>query len=231
MQGAWRVLGEFGHWASLLPLAFCAIQYLRQRDPEPNAWLLSAAFAVSFLADQVGARLQAHHVNNWWVAFVYTPLQFSLFAAIVTRRFPVQVMGVFLLMVVGILSLIRGPVTEPETMVHVIGGLLVGWLAFDSRPMEKYRTALLVYGLATAPFLIGLAVIPWSSGWWLPMWGGFQAMRLLALAFMVRALWTAPTLRLEVTDGPRTRQATAGHRTSVRVADGRHRHAMAASDH
>lgn len=231
MEGAWRVLGEVGHWASLLPLAVCAIQYLRHREPEPNAWLLSASFAVSFLADQVGARLQAHHVNNWWVSFVYTPIQFGLFAAIVTRRFPVQIMSVFLLGLVGLLSFIRGPVTEPETMVHVIGGLLVAWLAFDSQPMAKYRTAILVYGLATAPFLVSLAVIPWGSAWWLPVWGGFQLMRLLALAFMVRALWTAPTLRLEVTDGPRTRQAAAGHRASVRIADGRHRHAMAASDH
>jgi hypothetical protein len=231
MEGAWRVLGEVGHWASLLPLAFCALQYLRHRDAEPNAWLLSAAFAVSFLADQVGDRLAAYHVNNWWVTFVYTPIQFGLFVAIVTRRFPVQITSVFLLGLVGILSFIRGPVTEPETMVHVIGGLLVGWLAFDSKPMAPYRTAILIYGLATVPFLGAMAVIPWESAWWLPMWGGSQLMRLLALAFMVRAIWTAPTLRLEVADGPRTRQAAAGHRPPVRVADGRHRHAMAASDY
>lgn len=234
MLTGWRAFGEVAHWASLVPLLVCVVVWMRshysEHIPEPNAWLLAGAFAVSFVADQVGARLQAHHMNNWWVIHVYAPLQFSLFLVIVTRRFPVQVLGVFLLVLIGVLSILRGPLTEPETMVHVIGGLLVAWLVYDSQPMRRYRSAVMVYGLGTAPCLLALAVLDWSSVWWWPTWGAYQAVRLVALGLMVRALWTAPTLRLEVSNGPRTREAAVGHRPPLRVAGSDNRHAMAAEN-
>lgn len=194
----------------VLVLACLAVEWKRTVSPE--AWLIVAGFFVSFIADTVGYSLAAMGRNTWWLTYVYVPLQFGIWITALTRSRAVRWVGVLGLLAIAGSSLLRGPLTVPETVVQVGAGLGVAWLAWGIP--APYRPALLLYCLGAVPFLVGMAVLPMQHPGWLWVWVGYQSVRLLAVGFMVRALLPRP--HLEVVDGRGHASSGRGERRLAR---------------
>jgi hypothetical protein len=193
------LLAEMGHYAGALPLLVCVLVALaRKEDPPPAAWLLSAAFFVSYVADTIAAPLGARHLNTWWLGYLYAPLQMGLFAMVVAQHRAVRSVTVTALLLMALVSALRGTLAAPETMVQVVGALAIAWLAWGSDALGRYRAPVLLYCVAGAPLLLLMGVIDINARAWLYVWAGYQVVRVVALGWMTWAL-----VRKEVSYGPR----------------------------
>lgn len=201
-----RVLQEAAHWAAAIPLAVCLYLCLRNRNPMPDAWLLACAFFVSWIADNA-LKITAASGNNWWLVYLYVPIQFALFIGLLTQARALRTVGIGALALLAVLSVSRGTLDRPETFVQVAGGAMVGLLAWQHSTIGKYRSALLVYCVAAIPSVILMGAIepPPRPEWglWMFAWAAYQLVRITAMALMVSALIRQPYLRLmEADDGP-----------------------------
>jgi hypothetical protein len=200
-MSALLLVGQVAHWAALLPLIVCVVLALRRQLAAPEAVLLACAFAVSFIAEQGGRALALQGINNWWISYVAYPIQFGLFAALLTDR-PVRSVAVAAVFLMAVVSALRGTLGAPETLVQVCGGALVGFFALEHKRLAPYRAALLTYCIATIPFLLVLGFLqPNASGFWIVSWLAYQAIRVFALLMVGRALFVTESQR-EVPDGP-----------------------------
>jgi len=192
-------LNDAAMWMGLIPLAACGVVWLWRWFVPPNAVLLSLGFAVSFLADLTGKALAEQHVNSWFLSFLWPPIQLAIWWAVIAQRDRVRWAGVLGILAAGALSMIQGPLTGLELVVRGLGAIIVTILAFKTVGFERYRLAILVTGSAMLVFGIPMKVVPNTLPVWLWVWGGFQAMRLVALLLMARAILFPRTL--EVIDG------------------------------
>lgn len=213
-----RVVQEAGHWCAAVPLLACFIQQLRHRNPTPDAWLLSCAFFVSVIADSVMA-ITAASGNNWWIAYIYTPIQFALFVAVLTQARALRTVALAAILMLAIVSAARGTLGAPETVVQVLGGGLVGLMVLEQPRLGRYQSALLIYCWATIPFLIIMgATVPAIDGVWVWSWGIYQLVRVTAMVLMTIALVRQPVLRLLEDHGHGTGQTAGGWWGSVHLA-------------
>lgn len=221
----WALISEVGHYATLAPLVICLIRSLAKREPTPEAWLLSGAFFVSFITDQIGIQLALEGRNNWWTIYIEAPIQFGLFAAVVAQRRAIRSMAVMGILMLGLVGALRGTLGRPETLTQVIGGLLVSWLVIDVPRLKRYRPALLVYCLAAAPFLLAMGSIDPYAPVWPWIWTGYVGTRVVALSLMSWALVREVTQEAPhgswLVDHPRER------RVGVRGVGGGDRHVLA----
>ena len=186
-------------WIGLLPLLACGVYWIRHVTPPANAVLLSLGFAVSFLADLTGKTLAAEGVNTWFLSFIWPPVQLAWWWAVIAQRDSVRWTGSLAILLAGLLSLLQGPLMALELVVRCLGALAVILLAWKSVGIERYRPAILVTGVAMIVFALPLRFTPVDHWLWLVMWGGFQAMRLVALLLMAWAILSPKPL--EVVDG------------------------------
>jgi len=214
----WDLLSWASYWSSVVPLFVCLILWASGKNPIQEAWLISAAFLVSFVADSFAAVLALQGANNWWLSYLFAPLQFGLLIAAVTERRDVRTVALIGLGMMAVVSLTRGTLDSPETFVKVIGGAVVGLLVFDGAA-RRYRVPLLLYCLATAPWLLAMGAVPREHVAWLWIWAAYLLTRIAALGWMARVL-VRPVLTLEVEHGPGEHQILGERRARVRSARG-----------
>ena len=227
----WEVIQEIGHYGSLLPLLMCAwCERRRGIEVAPEVWSLGGVLAVSFVADQAQAVMMARHLNTWPVTYVFAPVQFSLWIALLTpndarRWVPIAILGL-----VALGSLWRGPVTGPETVIQVGAGAYVAFLAWGHETLRRYRVVMLTYTLAAIPFLLGMVAAPLDAPAWPYLWAGYQAVRVVSWGVFMAALWRVYGPHRSETVGrddrvagrvlvlpSRQQVATPGHRKPRRV--------------
>jgi glucan phosphoethanolaminetransferase (alkaline phosphatase superfamily) len=183
---------QSGYWASVLPLLACLVMGTRGRDPIPDVWILSVGLAVSFFVDTVAADLAARGLSTWGLTYLLAPIQYGVLLLAVTRHRPVFVLFLVALVALAVASTARGPLTAPETVVEVVGGLVVGWLALGREDLP-HRRALWTYCLGLAPLLILLAAVPRDRPAWLSIWVAYQAVRVLALVWLTGGILQGAT--------------------------------------
>lgn len=223
----WDALSYLSYWGSVLPLVACAVLRILKRDPKPDAWLLSAGFFVSFLADSLAALLAIRGINNWWLSYVFAPLQFGILIAVVAQRREVRTVALTGLLILGLVSALRGTLDSPETLVKVVGGLLVGWLIIDIPTLKRFRIPVLLYCVASIPWLLAMGAVPRIEPVWLWLWAGYLLTRILALGWMTVALWRALPV-VEVGHGFGEHQIPRERRAGIRRPRSGHRHVLAA---
>jgi len=221
----WDILSYLSYWSSTLPLLACAVLYLLHRHPSTDAWLLSAAFFVSFIADSLAAALAVQHLNNWWLSYAFAPLQFGLLLYVVSIRNDVRNVALIGLFLLAIASATRGTLNAPETFVKVVGGAVVGLLILEG-PIRRYRGPVLLYCMGAIPWLLAMGAVPREQPAWFWLWAAYLVTRILALGWMVRAL-TRPVLTVEVQHGSGQHQVFGERRTRVRRAGGGGGHGLA----
>jgi hypothetical protein len=222
----WDVLSYLSYWSSILPLLACAVLYLVKRPASSDAWLLSAAFFVSFIADSLAAALAQQGINNWWLSYAFAPLQFGLLLYVVSARTDVRNVALIGLLLLAIASVTRGTLDAPETFVKVIGGALVGLLVLHG-PVRRFRGPVLLYCMGAIPWLLAMGAVPREQPAWFWLWVAYLITRITALGWMVRAL-TRPTLTVEeVRHGSGQREVFGERRARVRRAGGGARHGLA----
>jgi hypothetical protein len=186
-------------WAGLLPLAACAVYWIWRWTPPANAVLLSVGFAVSFIADLIGKTLAEQQINTRFLSFLWPPVMLALWWAIVAVRESVRWTGVITILLGGMLSFIQGPLEGLEIVVRCLGSIAIILLVWKTVGFERYRVSMLVMALGMIVFAIPLKAVPTSHPVYLYVWGGFQAVRLVALLLMAWAILAPRTL--EVIDG------------------------------
>ena len=225
----WDLLGWGGYFAGIAPLAVCVVLMLRHRDPPPDAWLLSAAFAVSYVADSFALNLAREHMTNWWVDYVYAPIQFGLILAVVAQSRAVRTVLLLGVAVLAQLSAWRGTLDAPETLVRVSAGLLAAWLVWPVPSLAPYRGPLRLFCLATACGAFLMAVVPREAAIWLYVWAVYRTACIVALCWMCRQL-CRPLLALEVADGAPEPGPMDQLRPWLRLVSGGRGHGMEAEE-
>jgi len=196
MRPTWAAALQWAGWfAPLVPVAVC----LAVRGRGPNAVLLACAFCVSFVADTMGAVYANAGVNTWWLGYVYAPIQFSLLAAIVIEDRAVRHAAVLSIVALGTVSALRGTVEAPETVVRVIGGVAIAWLA--GHHVSRYRRPVQLYCAGAAPLILVMASVPRTAAVWPVAWGLYQGLRIFALVWLAWAILRAPPYGMEVRGG------------------------------
>src|SRR5690606_38102102 len=110
--------------------------------------------------DAVGLYLRAQGVNNWWLLYVYAPIQIVMLLAVVARSREVRLVLTLGFVWTALLSAMRGPLTAQEVVIQGTGGLVVWFLAWQNRDVRAFEPALRAYCLwATGP-LVGMALAP-----------------------------------------------------------------------
>src|SRR5688500_4321128 len=161
----WDVLTYLSYWGSILPLLACAVLALLGRARSADAWLLSAAFFVSFIADSLAAALAVQGTNNWWRSYAFAPLQVGLLLYVVSTRGDVRNVALIGLMLLAVVSVARGTLEAPETFVKVIGGAVVGLLIIEG-PVRRFRGPVLLYCMGAIPWLLAMGAIPRERPAW-----------------------------------------------------------------
>lgn len=171
-----RLASELFHWAALLPLAACAVGWWRQRDPGAFAWLLAVAVGLSAVADSLSAMVAAQGQPNAWVGYLVGPLQLGLVVALVAPSVAIRWVLWVGLASLAVASALRGPLDRQETVIEVVGGLLVGWLA-----VGPFASSIRLFWGWTIPATVGLvAAVPGSSVWW-GCWWVYQGVRMVGI--------------------------------------------------
>lgn len=179
MATGWLVLRDLAHYAPLVPVAAILWERFHHREPGDATVLLVGALFVSFLADQAGAVLPG---NDWWLSYIFAPIQFALLAVAVSGKHPVRWLFVAWLLMLGGVSALRGPLDRPETIVQVAGGLFVAFLALGG--VSRFRGAIWLYCLGTIPGLLWMAAFAPSDPFWLWGYGAYQGARLIGLGWV-----------------------------------------------
>jgi len=208
----WDALSYLSYWSSTAPLLVCAVLWCLRRNPTEEAWLLSAAFFVSFIADSLGAVLALRGINNWWLSYAFAPLQFGLLIWTVAEQRPVRNVALIGLLLLAAVSAVRGTLDAPETFVKVIGGAVVAVLVLEGPMVRRYRGPVLLYCLGAIPWLLAMGAIPRERPLWLYVWVGYLVTRIVALGWMVQVVNT-PVLTVEVRHGPGEHQVPGERRT------------------
>lgn len=183
----WVLVSEIGHWSSVAPLLACAVLAHRRQHVTPEMWLLSAAFGVSFAADQVALRFALAGKDNMWLGLIWAPIQFGMFGAVVAPTRAVRVMVLAFLGAVTLAAALQSPAPQVSTVVQVVGGLVVAFLVWQSPTFRPYRGPVMVYGLLTLPGILVFGSVPFGSTWYAG-WMAYHAARVLALLWMVRVI-------------------------------------------
>lgn len=211
-----RVIAELGHFAPLVPMLMCVVLQIFGRNPSPHAWLLTCAFFVSFISDQIAAVTSGF---NLWLFYFYAPLQLGLVAAVLAPTLKVRAITIApILIAAGISIAFSQGFANVEYLTQVIGGLVIVYLMKNLRlQISWYALPLTVYFVLTIPPLLVMGyTTPALSGPWFNAWATYQGLRVLALVLMAGVLVWKPYLRLEaVTDGPRTGEITAERRSAI----------------
>ena len=234
------VLQQVGYYAAILPLALCFLLFCFHRDPIPDAWLLSAVFAISFLADTVMRHLAVIGGNNWWVGYFVYPVQFGILISVVAQHRRVRILLLALLLGLALTSAAlmlmfvlhnKKLMIPPEAVVRVAAGIMCAVLVIGVPNLSRFKWPVLLYGVGCIPGIWGMVAIPRTDPEWLWPWSAYQVVRLAAVGWLAYAV-LQPHL-LEVTDGPRTTQAGGApvldtDRFGLRPLGGGRRHVMAA---
>lgn len=200
------IMQEIGHFAPVLPMAVCLLLMLRKREPSPDAVLITCAFFISFIADQMGAFMAEQGMTNRWLFYVYGPIQFGLLAHVLAPSgLKRRAVGIVLLM--AVISAVSG-VSDAETLVSIAAGLMITMLV-ATVPLGRFKAPIVVYCAGAIPFLLMMeASPPATHGPWIVGWFGYQAVRVVALLWLSYALMRQPGL--EVSDGLGNGEAAAG---------------------
>ena len=213
------------HYAALLPVLAVAWAALRGRVPRGPVRLLAAAFALSWVADSVGAKLQAVGQPTLWVTFILAPVQYALILLAVRPASFRRTVWLFFGLVV-LASWAGGDWSGIEIMVHVVCGAWVCLVIARQPDLEHVRTAVLVYCGLAIPWLLTMGFADPYGIVWPVAWYGYQTVRIAALAMLGYFVVSQPRMRLEVVaGGPST--DTAGGRAVARGTGhtgDRHRH-------
>lgn len=196
------VIEPFAYLSAAVPVFVCMARW---RDIPLHGKGIVAAFLVSFLMDTVGMQYAHFRQPNSWLGYYGYPLQFGILLGVVAVQRPLRRAALWLLFVVAVASLFRGTLDQPETFVRCAGGVLVCGLAWGVKEFGLYRRALFVYAGATIPLVIARGVQDT-----LPLWAGYQGLRIVAAVLLVHAL-----TRKEV--------AHEGHSVRVDSISGKHR--------
>lgn len=211
------VLQYAGYYAAAVPLAVCVWLGFRtkDRDPSRDAWLLSLGFFISFMADTIAHPLAQAGLNTWWLSYVYAPVQFALFVAVVAQHRTLRSIVLVGVVLLAIQSVWRDTLHSPETFVRVTGGVLVCFLLWGVQTLRCYRAPLWIYCGLTFPLLLAMGNLPTTDPRWLWIWAGYQLLRVTALALMT---WTL--VRKEVAyGGPRKFQSGRPDQFSLGLLD------------
>lgn len=236
------VLRWAAYGLAILPLVLCVVLRIAKRDPVPDAWLLSAAFAVSFFMDWAMRHMidTGASETTAWVGYLGYPIQFALLGAIVAQDRVIRIVVVALIVLMTVVSLgqmavfvvaQRPVLIPPETAVRVVGGFMVGYLIWGVPSLVRFRVPVMLYCLACIPGIMAMVIIPRTIPEWFLGWGFYKVVQIMALGWMAWAV-AQPHLR-EVTHEPRSLQA-AGPRVPVAMGrgpdrvGGGHRHIRAA---
>lgn len=182
---------------AMAPFLACGIQAWRHRCV-PDAVLLSVGFAVSFVADYTGLILAEQHRANWWVSYVYMPIQLIIWTFVIAQNRAVRWRTIVTIFVVGIFSAIQGPLDELEIAVSICGSGFVFWILHNTNALQRFKLPLSIM-LASSVFFIPITKLRTSSDLWYVFYFMYQGVRLTALCLMVRALFLP---HLETPDGP-----------------------------
>jgi hypothetical protein len=196
---AWILAQEVSHWATVAPLVACAVMTHRKQTVDPVLWLLAAGLAVSFLADQIALRMALAGQPNTWISLIWAPIQFGLLVAVLTPTRRLRWIALVALAVVALGGVVQSS-GGAEVVVQVIGGGMVAGLVL-AYPVPG-RQPLMLYGLGTVPGLLLFAALPPGSLGWTVGWLAYQAVRVVALLWMVRVVLTPERRREEGIDGP-----------------------------
>ena len=198
--------------AAALPLVAC----FARRRPGQEAWLISAAFAVSLLIEVVSylVRQSGGH-GNAWVGYVGYPVQFALLVLAVAKDPPaigIGLGGVILLAMgssavpLGITASGQALVIPQEVMLRGLAGLGIAGLAWENPAFDRFRGPVMLYTLTCLPFVIGMALLPRTLPAWLWVWAGYQAVRLTALLWTTAAVLRGDEPARDVSGFPHARQ-------------------------
>lgn len=180
MHPVFAIGGPIAHWAAVLPILACMWGLARDRPPRADAWFLAAAFGVSWVQDQVGSVIQAQHLNTWWLSYLFAPVQTIMFLLALLEHRAMRIVAISAIGSLAILSALRGPMTEPETVVEVTGCFAIAFVAVHHRR----RKAVWTYCLGTLPAILAMAMLPITSTAWIGAWIVYQSARVLGLGIM-----------------------------------------------
>lgn len=170
---------------------FVILNRARHQPIHLQEWALGGAFMVSVFADLAMWQLPA---SNWWVFYLYVPLQVALFCYATNERPWLKI--AYLLTHIGLIDLaaLFGAVVlhwSPERLAGLAAAFTflsaIGWI--DRRSSQK--NAVYVYCCGGALFLFGMAVamMDRDPGWlfW-ASYGGYHVTKFAGLALAVMAL-------------------------------------------
>lgn len=183
MPAVLQLIAELAHWSAAVPLLACVVLTLRRRDPGPLAWWLAVAFGLSALADTIASSVTG---PNAWIGYVLVPIQIAVLVAALVPSEPWRLVAWVAIAAVAVLSAARGPWDRQETVVEVLGGLAVCFLA--SHAPTSYRRAIRITWGLTVPLTLGLLVLPSTSASWMACWVVFQGLRLAGLVAWARGV-------------------------------------------
>lgn len=188
MSPALLIASDAALYAGAVPLVVMFGAKLLGRDLHRENWLLAAACAVSFVQDVWANQLLGSGANNWWLLYLFAPLQLALFAAVVMRQPVPRVAIIASIVALAGLSAHRGPLDRPETLLGVGYGGLLAVFAWWTEELHENRVPVALYLGGTLPGLIAIELIPVTHPAWIWGWLLYQVPRVVAL------LWLSTTL-------------------------------------
>lgn len=175
-------------YAGAIPLVAVFVAKLLGRDLHWENWLIAAACAVSFVQDVWANELLQGGRNNWWLLYLFAPLQLALFAVVVMRQPLLRWAIVASILALAALSAHRGPLDRPETLLGVGYGGLLAVFAWFTADLHENGRPLAVYLGGTVPGLVAIELVPPEHPGWLAAWLLYQVPRVVALVWLSTTL-------------------------------------------
>ena len=178
------IAAEIAHWMALWPLCMLVVMHVHGERKDRAWWWLAGAFAVSFIADSL-----AHFLDPWVISLAYPMSQAALVGAVFLSKREALSLLVLLCCATTVAILAKG-VQGPDVILSSTANGAVCWMVWDRWELGRLRTALLVSFGA-----VGLAWLCFSLWQVVPVWYGYQALRLVGLFLFC---WSASTPHLRL---------------------------------
>ncbi len=169
------------------------LRVYRGRTVATSVWLVSAAFAVSFLANFAGWLWEGQRGNNWWITFVYAPVQTVLFAFVVFprwgRKIAFGIVGAIILFHTVGRFLGAVDYLTPSSANQIIGWSVLSLVVMASSyfPTSDLRNAVMVYCLGGTIAMVTMdASIEHDLTLFWTAWASFQLVQWVAVGMTIR---------------------------------------------